>query len=136
MNDVVRIVDYEQGQTYPAGSKERADYLAKGLKQFEDIYKNYRTQWAGLTARMWQGKCYEEAGEYGKALGIYNELIDHPDPRLRPLQRHVAYFKIIAHGKRKEYPLAADESVRWLQRFAIQEYYRGYLPPSRGLAVA
>ncbi len=115
------IVDYEQGQTYPAGSKERADYLAKGLKQFEELYKNYRTQWAGLTARMWQGKCYEEAGEYGKALGIYNELIDHPDPRLRPLQRHVAYFKIIAHGKRKEYPLAADESVRWLQRFPSTE---------------
>ena len=70
---------------------------------------------------MWQGKCYEEAGDIGPALGIYNELIDHPDPRLRPLQRHVAYFKIIAHGKRKEYPLAADESVRWLQRFPSTE---------------
>jgi tetratricopeptide (TPR) repeat protein len=118
------IVDYEQGQTYPIGSPERADYLAKGLKQFEELYKNYRTQWAGLTARMWQGKCYEERGDIGPALGIYNELIDHPDPRLRPLQRHVAYFKIIAHGKRKEYPLAADESVRWLQRFSSNEEKR------------
>jgi tetratricopeptide (TPR) repeat protein len=111
------IVDYEQGQTYPLGSKERTEYLAAGLKQFEELYKNYRTQWAGLTARMWQAKCFEERGDIGPALGIYNELLDHPDPRLRPLQKHVGYFKIIAHSKRKEYALAADESVRWLDKY-------------------
>ncbi len=115
------IVDYEQGQTYPAGSKERNDSLTAGLKQFEDLYKSYRTQWAGLTARMWQAKCYEEKGDIGPALGIYNELLEHGDPQLRPLQRHVAYFKIIAHGKRKEYALAADESVRWLQRYSSDQ---------------
>jgi tetratricopeptide (TPR) repeat protein len=112
------IVDYEQGQTFPAGSKERADFLAKGLKQFEELYKAYRTQWAGLAAQMWQGKCYEEKGDIGPALGIYNALLEHSDPRLRGLQRYVAYFKIIAHGKRKEYALAADESARWLQRYS------------------
>ena len=73
------VVDYEQGQTYPPGSKERTELLAKGLVQFEDIYKKYRTQLAGLTARMWQGKCYEEQGELGPAMGIYNELMEHAD---------------------------------------------------------
>ena len=29
------LVDYEQGQTYDAGSKERKDFLNKGLAQFE-----------------------------------------------------------------------------------------------------
>src|SRR4051794_41153374 len=115
------IVDYEQGQTYPLGSKERTEYLAKGLKQFEGIYKSYRTQWAGLTARMWQAKCFEERGDIGPAMGIYNELLEHPDPRLRPLQRHVGYFKIIAHSKRKEYALAADEAMRWLQKYSSNE---------------
>jgi hypothetical protein len=112
------IVDYEQGQTFPAGSKERAQYLAQGLAQFETLYKNYRTQLAGLAAQMWQGKCYEEKGDIGPALGIYNTLLEHTDPQLRPLQRSVAYFKIIALGKRKEYALAADESARWLQRYS------------------
>jgi tetratricopeptide (TPR) repeat protein len=115
------IVDYEQGQTYPAGSKERTDFLARGLKQFDELYKNYRTQWAGLAAQMWQGKCYEERGDIGPALGIYNALLEHTDPRLRPLQRYVAYFKIIAHGKRKEYALAADECVRWLQKYSTPD---------------
>src|SRR4051794_8963758 len=118
------IVDYEQGQTYPLGSKERTEYLAKGLKQFETIYKNYRTQWAGLTARMWQAKCFEERGDIGPAMGIYNELLEHPDPRLRPLQRHVGYFKIIALSKRKDYPLAADEAARWLQKYSSPEERR------------
>src|SRR3954452_6318893 len=57
----------------------------------------------------------------GPALGIYNELLDHSDARLRPLQRHVGYFKIIAHGKRKEYALAADEAGRWLQKFSTPD---------------
>lgn len=109
------VVDYEQGQTYPAGSKERTDLMSRGLAQFEDLYKRYRTQLAGLTARMWQGKCYEERGDLGPAMGIYDELMEHADPRLRPLQRYVGYFRIIVLGKRKEYALAADESVRWLQ---------------------
>jgi cellulose synthase operon protein C len=109
------VVDYEQGETYAIGSKERAELMSKGLAQFEELYKRYRTQLAGLSARMWQAKCYEERGDLGPAMGIYNELMEHSDPRLRPLQRYVGWFRIITLGKRKEYALAADESVRWLQ---------------------
>jgi hypothetical protein len=118
------VVDYEQGQTYPPGSKERAEYLAKGMSQFEQIYKRYRTQVAGMVARMWQAKCYEEKGEIGPALGIYNELLEHQAPQLRGMQRHVAYFKIIAHGKRKEYALAADLANSWLQHYGSPDEHR------------
>lgn len=118
------VVDYEQGQTYPAGSKERAEYLIKGQAQFEDIYKRYRTQFAGLAAQMYQAKCYEERGELGPALGIYNGLLEHQAPQLRGLQRNVAYFKIIAHGKRKEYALAADLANAWLQQYASADEHR------------
>ena len=48
-------------------------------------------------------------------MGIYNQLMEHDDPRLKPLQRHVGYFRIIVLGKRKEHALAADEAARWLQ---------------------
>ncbi len=109
------VVDYEQGQTYPAGSKERTELMSKGLEQFETLYKRYRTQLAGLDARMWQAKCYEERGDLGPAMGIYNELMEHSAPQLRPLQRYVGWFRIITLGKRKEYALAADEAMRWLQ---------------------
>ena len=111
------IVDYYEAQTYSAGSKERSEWLDKALVSFEDIFKRFRTQRAGLTARMWQGKCYEEQGKLGEATGIYKELLDHPDPGLRPLQKQVDYFRIIVMGKRKEHALAADECVNWLKMF-------------------
>src|SRR5208337_1672940 len=81
------VADYELAQTYPANSKERASHLAEALKQFDALYKEYRTQMAGLTAQMWQAKCYEEQGKLGETIGIYKLLLEQPDPRLRPLQR-------------------------------------------------
>ena len=111
------VSDYELAQTYPAGSQERSTHLSAALKQFDDLYKNYRTQMAGLTAQMWQAKCYEEQGKIGEAIGLYKVLLDQPDPRLRPLQRIVGYFHIVALAKRKDHALAADEAVRWLDKY-------------------
>ena len=111
------VVDYYEAQTFPPESKERSDLLEKGLVSFDDIYKRYRNQMAGFYARMWQGKCFEEQGKLGEATGIYKELLDHPDPNLRPLQKKVDYFRIIVMGKRKEYALAADECANWLNLF-------------------
>ena len=112
------VVDYEHGETYDPKTKEREDYMSKALAQFEDLYKKYRMMMAGPTARMWQGKCYEERGEIGAALGIYKELLEHGDPHLRQLQKHVMYFKIIAEAKRGEHALAADDANRWRNEFS------------------
>ena len=111
------VVDYYEAQTHPAGSKERIALLQKGLVEFEEIYKRYRQQLAGLTARMWQGKCFEEEGKLGEATGIYKELLDHTDPRLLALQKQVAYFRIIVAGKRGEFARAVDECAEWLRNF-------------------
>ncbi len=111
------IVSYDEAQTEPVGSPRREELLGKALTAFEDLYKRYRTQMAGLTARMWQGKVFEEQGKLGESMGIYKELLDHPDPSLRTLQRQVDYFRIIVMTKRKEFALAADECNRWLAMF-------------------
>ncbi len=115
------VADYELAESFPAGSPERAESLKKALAQFDAIHKNYREQWAGLTARMWQGKCFEEQGEIGAAVAIYKELMGHTDPRLRDLQRNVGYFYIVALGRRKQYALAADEASRWLAFYNRRE---------------
>jgi tetratricopeptide (TPR) repeat protein len=109
------LVDYEEGETYPSGSKERNALMSRALTQFEELYKQHRERLAGLAARMWQAKCYEERGELGSAMGIYNALMQEQHPLLRRLQRHVGYFRIVVMGKRKEYALAVDEARRWLQ---------------------
>ncbi len=111
------VCDYELAQTFPTSSPDRTKYLDEALKQFEGLYKAHREQWAGLTAQMWQAKCYEEKGEIGPAIGLYKQLLEHTDPRLRVLQRNVAYFYIVALAKRKEFPLAADQATAWLRTF-------------------
>ena len=115
------VAEYELAETYPAGSQDRTGHLGDALKQFDELYKNYRTQMAGLAAQMWQAKCYEEQGKIGEAIGLYKALLEQPDPRLRPLQRIVGYFHIVALAKRKDYALAADEAVRWLDKYNRRE---------------
>ncbi len=111
------VADYELAQTFPAGSAERAKTIKAALEQFDALYKNYRTQLVGLAAQMWQAKCYEEQGNVGAAIGIYKQLLEHGDIRLRSLQRNVGYFYIVALGKRKEYAVAADQCTRWLETY-------------------
>ena len=111
------VADYELAQTFPAGSPERAKSLKEALSQFESLYKSYRTQFAGLAAQMYQAKCYEENGDINSAVGIYKQLMEHGDARLRGLQRNVGYFYIVALSKRKQYALAADEAARWLTTY-------------------
>src|SRR5205823_4525022 len=60
------------------------------------------------------------------------QLLQHTDPRLRALQRNVHYFKIVAHARRKEYALAADEATRWLEKYPRREERRS----KEGLGVA
>jgi tetratricopeptide (TPR) repeat protein len=115
------VADYELAETFPAGSPERAKSLKEAFAQFEAVHKSHREQWAGLAARMWQGKCFEEQGEIGAAIAIYKELMGHADPLLRKLQSHVGYFYIVALGKRKQYPLAADEAARWISFYNRKE---------------
>ncbi len=119
------VVDYEEAQTYPPGSPQRTEILDKTGKTFEDIYKRYRTQMAGITAQMWQAKCFEERGDLNAAMGIYDQLLQHGDPRLRRLQKQVDYFRIIVLGKRKQYALAADEAANWLRIFPNDRELRG-----------
>jgi cellulose synthase operon protein C len=125
------VADYELGETYPEKSPEREKAVKDALAQFDLIYKNHREQWAGLTARMWQGKCYEEQGEIGAGVAVYKELMGHSEPKLRDLQRHVGYFYIVALGKRKQYALAADECARWIQFYNR----RGEVATPAGLGV-
>ncbi|RUL88883.1 tetratricopeptide repeat protein [Tautonia sociabilis] len=108
------LIDYDEAQTYPEGSEERGKLLDSAATAFKNIYDSYRTWMAGFAARMWQGKSLEENGEIGSAMGIYNELLGHDDPRLTQLQRQVAFFKVIAHRKREEYPLAERLAREWL----------------------
>ncbi|MGD9857318.1 MAG: hypothetical protein AB7U20_20440, partial [Planctomycetaceae bacterium] len=106
---------YEEAQTYDAGSDRRNELLNAAAAQFETIHQKYRSQIAGLHARMWQGKCFEEQDDIRKALGIYNEILEHPGDQLLTLQDRVRWFRLIClnHDSRKDYQLVVEEATAW-----------------------
>ena len=111
---------YEEAQTHDPSANEFKQLLNKAADEFEKMHQKYRSQVAGLHARAWQGKCFEEQRDLQKALGIYNELLAHPgnDSSLEDLKTQTLYFKLICLNskERKDYQLAADQADEWLKK--------------------
>ncbi|MFG0335062.1 MAG: tetratricopeptide repeat protein, partial [Maioricimonas sp. JB049] len=109
---------YWEAQTYDRESAKWRELLTQASLDFEEIHTKYRSQIAGLYARLWQGKCFEEMDEIRMALGIYNELLEHDPntPSMRALQDQTLRFRLIClnHDKRKDYQLVAQEAAAWL----------------------
>ncbi len=111
---------YEEAQTHDAGSAEFKALLNKAAEEFEKMHQKYRSQVGGLYARAWQGKCYEEQKDLQKALGIYNELLDHPgdNAALSQLKTQTLYFKLICLNSkdRHDHQLVVDLAEEWLKK--------------------
>lgn len=116
---------YEEAQIYkPAGKKADPRYrstLQQASEQFAKIHETHRTQIGGLYAQMWQGKCYEEQGEYGRALGIFNQLLDHPSKNRfyqDVIKPQALSFKLICLNddpKREDYLIVEQSAEEWLK---------------------
>ena len=108
---------YDEAKTYPDGSDERTRLLNEAATAFEEMHSKYRSQVAGLFARLYQGKSYEEQGEIRKALGIYNEILDHPGKTdsMQRLQDTARRFRLVClnHPDRRDHRLVIDEATQW-----------------------
>jgi tetratricopeptide (TPR) repeat protein len=110
---------YERGQTFDRGSDERKSTLNTAAKQFEEIHAAFRTNQIGLQSRLMMGRCFQEQDDLGRALGIYNEMLDHKSDkafvvRLKGTARH---FRLMCFNdpQRKDYQLVIQEAGQWLQ---------------------
>jgi len=110
---------YAEAQTYDPGSADYNRLLKKASEEYAKIHERYRSQVGGLYARMWQGKCFEEQGELGRALGIYNELLGHPGKSapIKQLKDNILQFRLICLNdeKKKDYQLVINEAEQWLR---------------------
>ena len=111
---------YEEAQSYDAGSAEFKQLLNKAAEEFEKMHQKYRSQVGGLHARAWQGKCYEEQNDLQKAMGIYNELLEHPgeNAALSQLKTQTLYFKLICLNSkdRNDHQLVVDLAEEWIKK--------------------
>lgn len=69
-------IDYDLAKTYEPNSEDAKRYLDFAAQKFGKVFEDYRTRGAGLFARFWEGKCYQERGDRKKALSAYQDLLD------------------------------------------------------------
>ncbi|MCA9071625.1 MAG: hypothetical protein KDA84_22015, partial [Planctomycetaceae bacterium] len=112
------LCTYAEAQTYEVGSPEFKNLLTRAADEFKDVHEKYRSMVGGLYSRMWQGKCFEEQDDIGKALGIYNELLGHQgkSSAMQTVQHQALQFRLIClnHDQRKDYQLVINEGGQWL----------------------
>lgn len=118
---------YEEAQTYDKDSKKHKDRLTDAAAEFDRVHARYRSQLGGLHARAKQAKCFEEQDDVQRALGIYDELLSHPDEtspmvRLKDIVRH---FRLIClnHPSRKDYQVVVDEATAWFAKASGSRRY-------------
>ena len=115
----VAIVQYEEAQVYEKDDPKYQTTLRDAGAKFELIHQKHRSQVAGLYARMYQGKCFEEQGDLQKALGLYGELLSHNADSgvMKNLQAQVTHFKLICLNseKKADYTLAHLEADKWVK---------------------
>jgi hypothetical protein len=115
----VAIVQYEEAQIYDKEDPKRHATLKDAANKFELIHQKHRSQVAGLYARMYQGKCFEEQGDLLKALGLYGELLSHNAETavMKNLQAQVTHFKLIClnSDKKADYVLVDKLADEWLK---------------------
>lgn len=114
------VTTYDEARTWDNGTPENKRLLTHAANAFEAIHNRYRQQIAGLYARMYQGRCFDELGDVTKALGFYNELLEHgrgkPSEPLKVLQDTVRKFRLncLNREERKDHQLVVQEAREWI----------------------
>ncbi|QDT00032.1 tetratricopeptide repeat protein [Adhaeretor mobilis] len=75
---LIAKVAFEQATTFEAGSDKAKAKLASAGKAFGELFDDYDDTLVGYYGRYYQGRCFQEAGEYNKALGCYEDLVAQP----------------------------------------------------------
>ncbi len=110
---------YEEAQTYDAGSPDNKKILDQAAEEFEQLHQRYRNYTGGLYARLYEAKCYDDQGSTQRAMGIYNELLEHDgtNSNLRKLQHKTLQFKLEALNRKTppDSQVVVDLANEWIK---------------------
>jgi tetratricopeptide (TPR) repeat protein len=116
-------IEFETAKTFAPGSKEASAHLSAAAKLYAALFETYRTRAVGLLARLWEGRCYQELGQFEQALGCYGELMDLPNaPETRAVRNQSTRqaLECWSQPKVKKYQAAIERGERWLKESAAE----------------
>ena len=109
-------VDYEVAQSYEPGSADAKKHLTTAAKAYSHFYDDYRTRTAGLLARLWEGRCYQELEKSKEAVGCFRELMElqsSPDTRVLKAKATRHALECWTKDGEKKYQEAIEFGERW-----------------------
>jgi len=116
---------YEKSRTYDKDSADWKKALTTAADKYGQIYKDYRTLIAGLSARLQEGKCYQELGDTKRALGLFADLLGQPDDlkELRPFKASAMYLSLQCwtSDTEKMYELGSIQADEFLKGAANED---------------
>ena len=115
-------------ETRQEWSERYAASLKEALATFEAIQSEHRRELVGMVGELWAARCMAALDEHRKARGIFLRLSEHEDPRLRPFQRDVFYFRVLSLMATGEYAQVVANAELWLREnsdFRGERAYQG-----------
>lgn len=111
-------IEYEVAKTYPRDDEQRKQQLEAASKSFRDLFVEYENRLVGFYGRLYEGRCYQEAGQHTKALACFRDLVDVKTTnasfrQLMALAMRGRLESLIAEEKLDD---AVDEGRQWLQQ--------------------
>ncbi|MDZ4658941.1 MAG: hypothetical protein SH868_15300 [Bythopirellula sp.] len=116
-------LNFEKARTYRKGSVEYEGALETAAAGFKQLRKQYENKLVGFYAVLYEARCYQNAGDFDKALDTYGELINQPvgQPDFRKLIARAYRYRAecyLADGKPEK---AIEECQDWLDQSSRDE---------------
>lgn len=111
-------VIYESAATFEEATPQRTKLLEEAAAAYAAIYEQYQRRLAGLYARMYQGRCFQDLGNTKQALTYYSELLAQPDDpdEFRVLKRKTLRLAMMCwlDDSEKKYDEVIRQGEAWL----------------------
>ncbi len=107
---------FNMAQTAEPNSDDWHKLLEETIEACGNIHKDYPQRLAGVTARFYQGRSYQQLGDTKQALVAFGELIaDLPDgdSNVRQLKTQAFRYALECWLEDKDYAVAVDKTLLW-----------------------
>lgn len=116
-------LNYEKARTFPQDSTERREVLDVAAAGFNKLQKEYENKLVGFYAQLYEGRCYQDMGNCGEALEIYDRLMSQPlgQADFRKLLSRAVRYRAECLLTAGNIDKAIEECRDWLDRSRNEE---------------
>lgn len=106
----------EKARSFSPGSQEHDETLNAAAAAFKQLQKDYENKLVGFYAVLYEGRCYQAAGDCKKALKTYGELINQPvgQADFRKLIARAYRHRAECHLANDDADKVIEECAEWL----------------------